>query len=176
MAADIHAVAIVANGAGNAADALRSFENDGVDAGAALQFQSSGETGGTGTNNDSSFHALVGSFCGPDATGTEKGEAGMGDAPESIDGRAISSMFFVSMRKGQLEVGSGGCTSGTWRMLGLAGTDDPAAPTASSAFLVKRLAATPPRCSEPDSVTVEAHARSGAGGAETVGAAELGIG
>ena len=58
----------------------------------------------------------------------------------------------------------------------LAGTDDPAGSTASGAFLVERKVAVPFHCSEADSVIVKTHAGRGAGGAETVSAAEIGIG
>ena len=58
----------------------------------------------------------------------------------------------------------------------LAGTDDPAGSTASGAFFVERKVAVPFHCPEADSVTVETHAGRGAGGAQTVGPAEIGIG
>jgi hypothetical protein len=71
MAADVHAIAVVANGAGDAANALGGFQNNGVNVGAALQFKSGREAGGTGTNDDSGFHGVVDRFCRPDAPGIE---------------------------------------------------------------------------------------------------------
>ncbi len=55
MAADVHAVAVVADGAGDAADFAGSFEDDGADAGAAEEFEGGGEAGGAGSNDDGSF-------------------------------------------------------------------------------------------------------------------------
>jgi hypothetical protein len=116
MTADVHAIAIVSNRAGDAADALGGLKDDRADAGAALQFQSRSKAGGTCTDDDGCFHASVG-FCGRAVSEAENRASGMWDAPGLINVFAISSMFFVSMRKGQLEVGSDGGDSGTWRTL-----------------------------------------------------------
>jgi hypothetical protein len=42
-----------------------------VNVGAALQFKSGREAGGTGTNDDSGFHVVVDRFCRLDAPGIE---------------------------------------------------------------------------------------------------------
>jgi hypothetical protein len=57
MATDIHAIAVVADGAGDTADALRCFEYDGAHVGAAQQLKGSGEAGRTGSDNQGSLHA-----------------------------------------------------------------------------------------------------------------------
>ena len=51
MAADIHAVALVADRAGNAAHVFALFEDDGLNIGAFDQFEGCGETGWPRTYN-----------------------------------------------------------------------------------------------------------------------------
>ena len=60
VAADVHAVALVTDGARDAADLLRGLQHDGRDVRVAKELQSGGEAGGTGTNDDgSSRHASI---------------------------------------------------------------------------------------------------------------------
>ena len=57
MAADVHAIAVVADGARDAADALGRLEDDRTDIGAAEQFEGSGQAGWAGADNHSGLHA-----------------------------------------------------------------------------------------------------------------------
>ena len=52
MAADVHAVAFVADGAGDAADLLAGLENDGDDVGTPEEFQTGGQAGRAGADDD----------------------------------------------------------------------------------------------------------------------------
>jgi hypothetical protein len=59
MSADVHAVAIVADGAGDASKALGGFQNDGAHIGASQQLKRCGQAGRSGSNDDGGFHAQV---------------------------------------------------------------------------------------------------------------------
>src|SRR6185437_14296282 len=53
--ANVHAIAVVADGAGNAANLASSFQHDRVNVGMPLQLQGCSQTGRSGANNDRGF-------------------------------------------------------------------------------------------------------------------------
>jgi hypothetical protein len=58
MASDVHAIAVMPDRAGNSANALRRFKNDGADVGPALQLKGSSQAGRAGSDNDSGLHGV----------------------------------------------------------------------------------------------------------------------
>lgn len=65
MSADIHAIALVLDGAADSADKVCGLEEDGLDVGAALKLERSGESSRSGADNDGSLlHELPGPLDG----------------------------------------------------------------------------------------------------------------
>src|SRR5271156_647724 len=67
MAADVHSISLVLNGAGDSADAVCGFENDGTNVAAAQKLERGGEPGRTGADDHSGL--ACGHRAGPARSG-----------------------------------------------------------------------------------------------------------